>query len=149
MVGDKDFIRAGIGGSEAQSELEASVWLEGKPVSVMLVVGGQRLYAQAYAELCEAVTGKAPSPAPPPEEEFKEQVRAFFKKHHDSLHKRICVDLKYCENSKKLETLPKALQGLILLATILTDFAVLAGTVSASWLVLSGLLDELCQCEKA
>lgn len=46
----------------------------------------RRLYAEAYQELCETVTGEAPSAEPPDEEWFADQVLHFLEQNGERAH---------------------------------------------------------------
>jgi len=94
-------------GSGGQSDAEAYRLLLGELDSNQrLAIENARLhiYHAAYYELCETITGKAPSDEPPDEEEFKQQVLEYLKNRRDEFHKKICVDLKWCEQRRKFGT---------------------------------------------
>jgi hypothetical protein len=100
------------------------------------------LYLQAYRELCEIVTGEAPSADPPDEEWFAERVLAFLREQGDRLYDAICVRFKYCERRQYVGI---SVRLLIIIAQALTGYWGWK-LAPACWLVLSGILDRFCGC---
>lgn len=105
----------------------------------------ERLFQRAYDEMAPEVYGKAP-PERPDEETFKQKFLEYVGDRRDELHQKVCVELRYCELKKRWKSWPSVIQGIMMILAILVDFAASAGVASASWMVTSGLLDELCKC---
>ncbi|MDJ1007368.1 MAG: hypothetical protein QNJ13_06030 [Paracoccaceae bacterium] len=108
--------------------------------------GYARVYEQAYIELTETMTGEKPESGPPPEEEFKETARKFIADNRDYLYQRICVELDYCNWKDKTDNWSLLIRGILIIVSILAEFGTL-GLATGTWFILSGLLNELCNCD--
>jgi hypothetical protein len=111
----------------------------------LLAVAREEMYRGAYFALCEIVTGEKPDNNPPPEDEFKKKVSRYIQQNKKRLHDEICVKFQWCEKRKRYKN---ANRLLIYLVTVVAFFADLksGGMVTASWMIITGQLDELCGC---
>lgn len=111
----------------------------------------KELYAAAYMELCERVTGKPPAKKLPAESRFIKQVIKYFKgssgNEPNDFYKIICIKFNYCERMKAWETTINVTRGILALAAILAEL-VSCGILTALWMITSPLLSELCECKK-
>ena len=115
-------------------------------LSPVLALGYQRLYEQAYRELCKAVTGEEPADEPPPELSFEQNVQEYLERNREALYQKICEEFDYCAKRKKMTTIIGCIDAIITLAALISDVIGGAGIASATWLLSKHLLDELCEC---
>jgi hypothetical protein len=108
--------------------------------------GKEALYHRAYAELCEAVTGKQPSDPPPDEETFAKQVEEFLEANRDKAKEAICVQFGYCEKMKSFGYFAIPIPLLLMLTMALFDALGAFGLASTTWAVTKGMLDKFCEC---
>ena len=117
----------------------------GQPI--FSVANHKTFYAQAYKELCKAVTGEEPSDILPPENYFKEKVIAYINANREYLHQKICIEFGYCDKRNKLMNISGFLDATGILIGIFSEISTF-GTASAMWLWSSFVFEGLCKCSK-
>lgn len=105
-----------------------------------------KLYQQAYQELCFAVTGRAPDKEPPDEEEFRQKVIKFLNLNKERVDELVCNKMKWCSLKDSKVIFKLTLKNLVTWALILVDLGATGGYSSATWTILAGVLDEVCGC---
>ena len=71
------------------AELHSQPGFVDADAAAALQIARRALYFAAYNEMCETVTGEAPLPLPPDEEEFSERVLAFLREKGEAAYQAI------------------------------------------------------------
>ncbi len=117
------------------------------PFEYEISVGRERLYEEAYRELCEIVTGHKPTDPPPSEKEFIPEVVAFLRDDPGAqlIREKVCEEFRWCEKRDKLKNLEGFTLGLLTLIGTVTE-SLGCGVLTGVWILTVPMLNEICGC---